>query len=157
MVNLEFISILRLVNELLSTRDIDWAITGSTSFALQGLPFKPDDIDIQTNQQGAYEIESLFKNYIRRPVVYSSNGFIRSHFGELVITGISIEIIGDIEKFVDGVWEKAPNLNEIKKFINVANLKLPVLSLEYEVEAYRKLGREDKAATLFKHLSNLDR
>ncbi|SDT49458.1 hypothetical protein SAMN05444162_4579 [Paenibacillaceae bacterium GAS479] len=156
MINSEFVSILKLLNERLESRDINWAITGSTNFALQGLAYEPNDIDIQTNQKGAYEIESLFKVYIRRPVSYSSNGSIRSHFGEMVINGVTVEIIGDIEKLVDGEWEKAPNLNEIIELINVVNLKLPVLSLEYEIEAYRKLGREDKAELLFKHLRNMD-
>jgi hypothetical protein len=54
-------------------------------------------------------------------------------------------------------WEKAPNLNEIKQFFNVVNFKLPVLSLEYEAQAYRKLDRKDKAEMLLKQLSNLGR
>ncbi|CAG7658255.1 hypothetical protein PAECIP111802_06996 [Paenibacillus allorhizosphaerae] len=152
----ELILVLELIYERLSMTQINWALTGSTSFALQGLPYEPGDIDIQTDQQGAYEIESLFKDYLRRNVGFSSNGSIRSHFGELLINGISVEIIGDIEKLVgEDDWQQAPNLNEIKQFINVVNMNIPVLSLEYEAQAYRDLGREDKAATLFNHLRNL--
>ncbi|MFC6233223.1 nucleotidyltransferase domain-containing protein, partial [Paenibacillus allorhizosphaerae] len=50
--------VLELIYERLSMTQINWALTGSTSFALQGLPYEPGDIDIQTDQQGAYEIES---------------------------------------------------------------------------------------------------
>jgi len=156
LVNPDLILVLKLIHECLSVTEINWALTGSTSFALQGLPYEPEDIDIQTDQQGAYEIESLFKNCIKRHVTFSSNGAVRSYFGELVINGISVEIIGDIEKLVgEDDWQQAPNLNEIKQFINVENLKIPVLSLVYEAQAYRDLDREDQAAALFNHIRNL--
>ncbi|MCR8632223.1 nucleotidyltransferase domain-containing protein [Paenibacillus radicis (ex Xue et al. 2023)] len=154
MINSDFVAVLKFLVERLSTSNINWAITGSTSFALQGLHYDPEDIDIQTDKKGAYEIESLFMDHVRRHVGFSSSGFIRSHFGELIINGISVEIIGDIEKIVDGEWEKVPNLNEIKQLVRVFNLELPVLTLEYEAQAYEKLGRKDQAETLLKHISN---
>jgi hypothetical protein len=45
------------------------------------------------------------------------------------------------------------DLQKIKQFISVFNLVLPVISLEYEVEAYRKLGREEKADTIARFIS----
>nr|WP_216624894.1 hypothetical protein [Paenibacillus foliorum] len=80
-----------------------------------------------------------------KPVSYSSNGFIRSHFGKLFVDGMDVEIIGDIEKLVDGQWERTPHLNNIKRFIHVNDMRLPVLSLDYEADAYRKIGRIEKA------------
>jgi hypothetical protein len=34
---------------------LDWALTGSTSFALRGVPVEPDDVDVRTTERGAYE------------------------------------------------------------------------------------------------------
>jgi hypothetical protein len=68
---------------------------------LQGLPFAPKNIGIQTDEKGPYEIERIFMENIIKPVSYSSNG------------------------------------------------------LEYETEAYRKIGRIEKAEILSKHLETL--
>jgi len=148
-----FIEVLKLLEDELSKTEVNWALTGSTSFALQGMQYEPDDIDIQTDQEGAYEIQSLFKEHIRREVSFSTKNNIRSYFGELNINGVSVEIIGDIQKFDGTEWERTPNLHEIKHYINVFNLKLPVLTLEYEVEAYRRIGRIEKAEALARFIT----
>lgn len=152
MVEPGFLEILKLLENRLSKVNISWALTGSTNFALQGLAYVPSDIDIQTDRKGAFEIESLFKDFIVKKVTFSTNRLIRSYFGELNINGIPVEIIGDMEKLVDGEWEKAPKINEIKQYIIVGDLHLPVLSLQYEAKAYQKLGRVDKAEAIIKHI-----
>lgn len=43
---------------------------------------------------------------------------------------------------------ETPDLNEIIKIIIIDDVNIPVLSLEYEAEAYMKLGRENKAKIL---------
>ncbi|SEL95027.1 hypothetical protein SAMN04488688_10781 [Paenibacillus sp. cl141a] len=153
MIKPTFIEVLKLLEDELSKTEVNWALTGSTSFALQGMQYEPDDIDIQTDQEGAYEIQSLFKEHIRREVSFSTKNNIRSYFGELNINGVSVEIIGDIQKFDGTEWERTPNLHEIKHYINVFNLKLPVLTLEYEVEAYRRIGRIEKAEALARFIT----
>lgn len=75
----------------LNNQNLKWAITGSTNFALQDLPFTPNDLDIQTDKDGAYKIEKIFKLYSNKPVEFSSNGLIRSHFGSLIIEGTSVK------------------------------------------------------------------
>ena len=37
-----------------SGKDVCWGLTGSTSFALQGMDYEPHDIDIQTDEATAY-------------------------------------------------------------------------------------------------------
>lgn len=71
-----------------------WALTGSTSFALQGVPVVPGDIDVQTDERGAYVIQDLLRDKITRPVTLASSGQIRSHFGAVVLHGVEVEIIG---------------------------------------------------------------
>lgn len=62
--------------------------------------------------------------------------------------------MGDIEKIVDGHWEKTPDLHHIKRTISIENLDIPVLSLEYEAEAYMKFGRLKKANILYNYIKN---
>jgi hypothetical protein len=86
---------------------------------------------------------------VQRNVVFSSTERIRSHFGALLIEGIVVEIMGDLQKRrEDGTWEPAVDLEKQKRFIHVEGLDIPVLSLAYEAEAYRKLGRHERAGLL---------
>lgn len=50
---------LRHIVATLARSPIDWALTGSTSFALQGVPVAVGDIDVQTDAVGAYASQQL--------------------------------------------------------------------------------------------------
>lgn len=63
--------------------------------------------------------------------------------------------MGDIEKSVEGRWEKTPDLRQIIRFIRFEDMELPVLSLEYEAQAYHKLGRMDKAEMIMQYVNKL--
>jgi hypothetical protein len=128
---------------------VDWVVTGSLGFALQGVPVEPDDIDLQTNEVGAYEIERLFSEFVVKPVTFSAAERIRSHFGTLLIDGIQVEIMGDIQKRCeDGSWEEPVDLEHHKRVVMCAGMRVPVLSLEYEYHAYLMLGRTEQARKL---------
>lgn len=45
-----------------------WALTGSASFALQGVPVDPDDIGLQTTEAGARAVESRVGGAVTDPV-----------------------------------------------------------------------------------------
>jgi hypothetical protein len=153
MIDKKFLDVLRIIYERLQDTDIDWTLTGSLSFALQGLPVSPHDIDIQTDKRGAYEIERLLSECVTTSVEFSSTDKIRSHLGELTISGIKVEIMGDIEKRLeDGTWESPVDIRRYRTFIEIEGMHIPVLSLEYEYEAYLKLGRKERAAMLKKWL-----
>ena len=144
-----YLDILRKIYARLINTNINWALTGSLSFALQGITVEPDDIDLQSDEAGAYEIEQCFSEFVIRKVTFSSVQNIRSHFGTLVIDGIKVEIMGNISKrLADGTWEEPVNLARYKRSIVVEDMQIPVLSLEYEYQAYLKLGRIEKAHLL---------
>src|SRR5512147_2043760 len=103
-----FLDVLRKLYARLNGTDINWAVTGSLCFALQGVPMpEVHDIDLQSDAAGAYDIERLFAENVSRKVEFSSASKIRSHFGALLIDGIKVEIMGDVEKRVDEAsdWE----------------------------------------------------
>jgi hypothetical protein len=149
MLNPNYLKVLRKIHTHLLNTNVNWVVTGSFSFALQGIALEPNDIDLQTDEAGAYEIERRFSEFVARKVTFSSSEKIRSHFGALLIDDIKVEIMGDISKRLDArTWEEPVNLERYKRIIVVEGMQIPVLSLEYEYHAYLKLGRIEKAQIL---------
>ncbi|MFX1282561.1 MAG: nucleotidyltransferase domain-containing protein [Promethearchaeota archaeon] len=137
----------------MKSSNITWAVTGSLSMALQGIPVVPHDIDIQTDEKGAYSIQKLFKKYIKKPVTFCGDKTIKSHFGSIKLFDIVLEIMGGVQKqLVNGSWEPPVDIQPHRRFIKLKGMNLPVLSLEYEEQAYRKLGRIERADLLKKYL-----
>ncbi len=155
MINQTYLEVLRKIYARLSNSNVNWVVTGSLSFALQGVPVEPNDVDIQTDEAGAYEIERLFSEFVTKKVAFSSAKQIRSHYGSLMIDGIKVEIMGDIQKRLEGgEWEQAVDLSRYKQFVELEAMQIPVLSLDYEYQAYLKLGRLEKAQVLEKALAD---
>ena len=153
MLNIAYLKVLHKINARLNNTSVNWAVTGSLGFALQGVPVEPNDIDIQTDKRGAYEIEHHFSEFVTKRVTFSSTERIRSYFGELMIDGIKVEIMGDIQKRLENrSWENPVDLEHHKRVVEVEGMQVPVLSLEYEYQAYLKLGKIDKAEILRKWL-----
>lgn len=153
MVDQAYLAVLHIMYARLTNSTVNWALTGSLSFALQGVPVEPHDIDLQTDAAGAYAIERLFAEYVKRRVAFSSAERIRSHFGALEIDGIKVEIMGDIQKRLpDGSWEPPMDIALHRRLIDVDDMRVPVLSLEYEHQAYLMLGRTERAELLKNYL-----
>ena len=155
MIDLVYLNVLRQIHTRLFNTDVNWVVTGSLGFALQGVPVQPNDIDLQTDKAGAYEIERLFSDAVIRKVKFSATERIRSHFGALQIDGIEVEIMGDIQKRgADGVWEEVIDPAHYRQIVEIEGLLVPVLSLEYEYQAYLKFGRVERAQMLRRWLDN---
>lgn len=115
MIDLSYLNVLRKIYARLNDSTVNWIVTGSLGFALQGVPVEIHDIDIQTDKAGAYEIERRFSEFVTRKITFSCTERIRSHFGALTIDGIKVEIIGDIQKWLnDGIWEDVVDLKNHK-------------------------------------------
>jgi hypothetical protein len=141
--------VLRLIAEQLRGTPITWAVTGSCSLVLQGLPVAVHDIDLRTTAKDAYVLEALFHCYQKRPVTFASTGTVQSHFGALEINGVQVEIIGDMQhQLADGTWEPVVDVNRFKVWVRLGDIELPVMSLPFLYEAYELLGRADKVAIL---------
>ena len=153
MIESQYLNALRKICIQLSDCQNNWVITGSLGMALQGMEIKIHDIDIQTNKHGAYEIESLFSQYVVKTVHFSASEQIRSHFGSLEIGGVKVEIMGDIQKLLGNrVWEEPVKVEKYRHWISFEGMQVPVLSLKYEYQAYLKLGRIEKAEKIKKWL-----
>ena len=150
-------SALRTIVTTLENQPLNWAITGSLGFALQGVAVAVHDIDLQTDRASAYAIQRLFADHMTRAVQFSAAESIRSHFGAFELNGVTVEIMGDIQKkLADGTWEAPINPQDHRVWVAWEGLRVPVLSLDYEYQAYLKLGRLEKAALLKRYLDTDD-
>ena len=149
----DYLGILRKICAKLADSEVNWVVTGSLAFALQGMDTEVHDVDFQTDEVGAYEIERRFSEFVDKKVRFSSRERIRSHFGILIIDDIRVEIMGDIQKRLkDGSWEEPVDLHHHKRMMEVEGMQMPILTLEYEYQAYLKLGRIEKAEKIREHL-----
>lgn len=153
MINNRYLIVLQKIHTILIKHNILWAVTGSLNFALHGINVISHDIDIQTDKEGAYKFEQLFAEFVTKKVSYLKSEKIRSYFGSFLINNIQVEIMGDLQKmFDDGSWEEPVNIKNYLEFIKYQGMKIPVLCLEYEEQAYRQMGRIKKADLLRRYL-----
>jgi hypothetical protein len=144
----DFVLTIKQINRLFSPLPLDWAITGSLSFALQGMPLDIHDIDLQTDQAGAYEIEKLLRPFMITPVYERRSDTMRSYFGEFNLNGIKAEVMGAIQKKINGNWEDPVDIRLYRTWISYQDMLLPVLDLHYDYKAYTQMGRLEKAAEI---------
>jgi hypothetical protein len=141
-----FVQAIKIIHRLFAGLDCPWAFTGSLGMAIQGMQVQVHDIDIQTDQQGAYLIQDRLQAYGVREVGFSESARIRSHFGEFRIGKVKVEVMGDVEKRLpDGTWLAPPDLSRIVVGVPFAGRIVPAIDLPHEEIAYRILGRVERA------------
>ena len=145
-VSAKHLRVLRRICELLQPADATWVLTGSLGLVLRGVETQVHDIDIQTDAAGAFELERLLAEYVVRPVCLKEDALVRSYLGAAEIDGTEVEIIGDIQKRAPGgQWGPAPDLARLAITVDAGGVPVRVLPLEYERDAYRAMGRSEKA------------
>jgi hypothetical protein len=72
MIEKNYLHLIKRISKQLSSQNIKWALTGSTSFAMQGVPITPNDIDIQTDKDGAYTRSSICHTNCRYTQFFNS-------------------------------------------------------------------------------------
>lgn len=123
-----------------------WAVTGSLGMALQGMTLPVHDIDLQTGQAGAYAIGRRLASFTITPVRLLESERIRSHLGLFEMDGVQVEVMGDLQNRLENQgWGEPVQVEDHRQWVELAGLRVPVLSLEYEVQAYHLMGRKEKA------------
>lgn len=140
------LDVLRKLHARLGDKNLNWALVGSFGLAIRGAPVEPKDVDVMTDRTGAYRIGQLFSDSVTSPVSFRSSDTIESHFGELNVDGVKVEIMGDFRiRLQSGGWHGPPDFGRFKETISVESMSIPVLSLEWEYDSYSRLGRIDRA------------
>lgn len=130
-------------------KPINWAVTGSLGMVLHGMQMDIHDIDIQTDKEGAYEIERRLVRYLVKLVHFKASERIRSFFGVFEIDGIKIETMGDMQHMLpDQKWDSPVALEACRDWVDYADMHIPVMTLEHEAEACQKMDRAEKAETI---------
>ncbi|MBU4501844.1 MAG: hypothetical protein KKA79_04575 [Nanoarchaeota archaeon] len=114
---------------------------GGTNLEIQGVGVKANDIDILTDEKGAYEIGKALKEYETEPVGYTEKTNFPCHRGEFMIDDIEIEVIGEQN-------------DENIIIIDMGSFEIPCRTLESEYKSYIRLGREEKAKLIKKKLDS---
>ncbi|MBI4182234.1 MAG: hypothetical protein HY520_04680 [Candidatus Aenigmarchaeota archaeon] len=136
--------VLRILCKKLNKSDVKWVIGGSVSLALQGVDTEPHDVDILTDEKGAYELNKILKEYEISKVKFSKTDIIASHFGKFKINGFTVEVIGDYMLNMNGQWVNfgRKRINEII-MLNVDDIEVPISSLKSQLESSKIMGRTE--------------
>lgn len=140
---------LRIVDKHLKSEDIRWTLMGSVSLALQGVDVNPNDIDILTEESGAFKIGALFKEYEVKPVRFGRTDLFESFYGLYDFEGTKVEVMGDLRVRLDGIWVSLSDRLKSPILIQIDSMNIPVSFLHDQLVFYEKLGREkDKECIL---------
>lgn len=135
---------------------INWALTGSVAHRLQGVDVDSGDLDIQTDEPGAYSAGEALRDYVVERVRFRRSSNITSYFGRFRFDDLDIdlEVMGAIDKLLpDGTWTGTTDPSEHLVEVTLGRRRVPVLSLEYEDVAYEMLGHHERARLLRKAAS----
>lgn len=138
--------VLKIIYKGLKYLDLNWMLIGSVNHVIQGMRKTPHDIDlIVETKQELLKIEEQFKCHSIKPTQYKDYGEYSSYELNLNINSIPIQIMGEYRR-IDGqnVWGELNRFKE-KKHVMYEGMKLPILSLRQEYNAYVITGRNKKA------------
>lgn len=131
---------------------IDYAFIGSVNLYLQGLDMQPRDIDILTTPEGIREIDGILARYRTKEIYFDPSEKRNSYRSFYDYQGKEVEVLGNVNNA-----HRDKNALARKTFVEIDGMQVPCLSLTEELAAYRKMGREDKAALIEKHIAARNR
>ncbi len=125
-----------------------YVIMGSTALPVQGINVNAEDIDILTDSSGAYRLSTKYHEHIVNPVKYSKNGRFRSHYGQIYFGNHIIDVMGDLEIEVNGIWEKHDHLINKPTVIPIDGVGIPFVNTNDLLRIYRGLARDKDLAKI---------
>jgi hypothetical protein len=129
----------------------NWTLMGSMSLALHGMAVNVKDIDILTNKKGVFEIEKALNRYVITTTKIKQYSDRKAYRVVLNIKGIEVEALADIQ---ENLQEKSRL--SAKQFVEFNKLKLPIVDLTRELNAYKNWGKPNKVKLIEEYLKRLD-
>jgi hypothetical protein len=125
-----------------------WMITGSVAAALHGVATSPGDIDIETDERGAYAIERRLSDLVELPVTRRTDeGETSSAFGRFLIAGVAVEVMGDMRmRSAGGEWRGPHDVAPRLVVVEFEGGPLPIATRDALVRLYDDLERPDQSA-----------
>jgi len=151
----KFLKALKVLCERLEGRGVRWVVGGSLSLALQGVDVQPEDIDLITDEEGAYRIQEILSDFLVRPVRYSSTGAFSSHYGIFEVEGVRIEVMGGLRVHAKGRAVDLTERLDRPVYVKIGDLTVPLSRLDDHLESYRLLDRPKDREKIQKILEQL--
>lgn len=123
-----------------------WALTGSAGLRLQGMDIPVNDLDLHTDGKTVFILEKKLSEFMKVSVHIWESEHTLSHHGQAEIRGLQVELLGDIRhRLPNGSWSRSLDIPSMLVWVGWHGIRIPVLSLEHEADAYEKMGRFQKA------------
>jgi predicted nucleotidyltransferase len=144
------LKVLQIIVRHLKGEDVRWTIMGSVSLALQGIDTDLDDVDLLTDEHGAFKISALLKEFEVKPVSFSRTDPFESFYGIYDIEGTKVDVMGDLRVRLHGTWVSLSDRLKSPSFVQIDTMNIPVSSLHDQLLFYEKLGREKDRERILK-------
>ena len=134
---------------LLNENQILWAVGGSLLLYFNGLVCDFHDLDLMIDEHACEQVARLFSPLgIRHPQLPSPQ-FHTQCFMEFTISGVEIDVIGNLRIEHEGQIVSFPlQSEEIEGQIMLGGQRIPLHSLRQWERCYALMGRTEKAAML---------
>lgn len=133
----------------LNEAGVAYKVVGGAAAALHGVPVPVNDLDIETDAEGAYRFQTLFPNHVVEPVALRESEVYRSHFGRFDFDGVAVEVMGDLHRREGEQW--VPTAATTETTVDLDGVPVRVSWLEEETLAYMRRKRLDRAAQCLPH------
>jgi hypothetical protein len=136
--------VLKSIVNKLNSESIQYNVVGGTSVALQGVPIKVKDIDLEMSRESIYRFQDLFQDEICQAVVYCEDLNYSSFLGKFEFECVPVEIFADLKRREKGRW--VDTCARTSREIDLDTVKICASWLEEETIAYIRRGRMARAA-----------
>jgi S-adenosylmethionine-dependent methyltransferase len=142
-------AVLRNLTQELQAHGVNYRLVGGAALALRGLDVELNDLDLEMPKAEAYAFGERFAESVVLPVAWRETETLRSHYGRFEIDGVSMDVMAELERKIDGHW--VPTFGATHETVDLAGVAISVLSLEEETLAYLRRGRLDRVALALPH------
>jgi hypothetical protein len=134
-----------------------WAFGGDAAEVAKGVVVSADHLEIVTTKPGTDEICGLMGSYVTLAPAQAEKRlprdadvdvkmlpvYIRSHYAELTVDKVKVEVYGDLQYKV-GEWDWGDPIDCEPEFVNIVGVNVPVLPLKLKSELDLGLGWFDR-------------
>lgn len=137
-------SILEVVKDRIGDVPLKWAVGSSSALLLHGFTVFPEDLDIVTDERGAYILQELLRDYCIEPIEKKKTEKFDSFFGAFEIEGCRVEVMGafSLRSCIDEKWYCFDSILDHITWIEIDSMQIPIFPLECLADVYAKMGRK---------------
>lgn len=135
--------ILKFILIKIKDKKFTWRLEGSANLKIQGIDISVRDLDIATNKEGI----NIFRKLLREFII--EDYYKEEIKAESLICSI---INSEVEVLNRNPDDKGLNMFNKIKIIKWKELQIPILPLEYALEFYKIIDKQDKVELIENHL-----